>query len=220
MQSFPEMILCDGLYNLIMHRQNLRRAYTLKVSQRDALVPDAWKIEQRAAFLALLQEQDCQNLLEIGSGPGQDAAFFADQNIDVVATDLTPANAIACAQKGLKALAGDATHQAFGAQSFDAAYSLNCLLHVPKSEWPLALKEIQRVLKTNGLFYLTVWGGIDQEGIYAEDSYTPKRFFAFHTDEALQSLISRYFKIENFTRIQGSDPQLHAQSFLLHNKES
>ncbi len=202
-----------------MQRKDLRRAYANKVSERDARVPYDWKIKQRSACLEKLRAQGCHNMLEIGSGPGQDAVFFHHEGIQLFASDLTPENAQACQQKGLAALACDALHQPFTSQSFDAAYSINCLLHLPKKEMPFALKEIQRILRPGAPFFFTVWGGIDQEGVYEEDNYTPKRFFAFHTDEALIKLLLPHFSVESFERFSKVDSEIHAQSFFLIAKE-
>ena len=44
-----------------------------------------------------------------------------------------------------------------------------------------------------------VYGGIDSEGIWEEDNYDPKRFFAFYTDDQMKRILSQNFKIIDFT---------------------
>lgn len=46
----------------------------------------------------------------------------------------------------------------FEAASFDAVYARNCLIHVPNAELDGALAGIARVLRPEGLFYLSVYG--------------------------------------------------------------
>ena len=76
----------------------------------------------------------------------------------------------------------------FPEKSFDVVYTLNSLLHIPKKELPIVLKNIQKVLKPNGLFHLGVYGSENKsEHIWEDNSYTPKRFFAFYSDEHLKT---------------------------------
>ena len=103
----------------------------------------------------------------------------------------------------------------FRDESFDAVYSLNSLLHLPKTELPLVLREIRRVLKVDGLFFLGVYGGFDFEGIWEKDSYLPKRFFSFHSDEGLQRVVTTDFELLSFKPISSGDGDLHFQSLIL-----
>ena len=103
----------------------------------------------------------------------------------------------------------------FGDESFDAIYSLNSLLHLPKTELPLVLREVRRVLKVDGLFLLGVYGGYDFEGIWEKDSYIPKRFFSFHSDEGLQRVVTADFELLSFKPISSGDGDMHFQSLTL-----
>lgn len=105
----------------------------------------------------------------------------------------------------------------FPANSFDAVFSLNCLLHLPKAQFLIALQQIHSVLKMGGLFYLGVYGGYDFAGIWEEDSYEPKRYFSFYTDEAMQKIVQDQFELLSFKTIPFSDAdsQLHFQTMLL-----
>jgi ubiquinone/menaquinone biosynthesis C-methylase UbiE len=103
----------------------------------------------------------------------------------------------------------------FPDHSFDAVYALNSLLHLSKKELPTVLQNIRRVLKENGLFFLGVYGGYDFEGIQETDSYIPKRFFSFHSDEGLKQVVTKSFKLLSFKRITSGDGDLHFQSLIL-----
>ena len=101
--------------------------------------------------------------------------------------------------------------------SYDAVFSMNCLLHVPKSEFALAINEISRVLKPAGLFYLGIYGGNDIEEIYQQDTYEPPRFFSFWSDAALQDFLALVFKMLRFESIELDETDLHFQSLILQN---
>jgi SAM-dependent methyltransferase len=111
----------------------------------------------------------------------------------VTCVDLSPELVEACRQKGLNAHVRDALNLGFEPAAFDAVYTVNCLLHVPRRNLAAALAEIWRVVKPGGLVYLGLWGGVDSEHIWDGDTYEPKRFFSFHTNEALRAAVRRYF---------------------------
>jgi SAM-dependent methyltransferase len=201
-------------------RQTLQQAYTAKVDERDTSQLQPWKLAEREAFLQALVTAGARTLLELGAGTGQNAAFFAAQGLDVLATDLTEANVAACRRKGLRAEVADVCDIRLPAASFDAAYALNCLLHLPKAEFPLALDNIKRVLKPGGLFYLGLYGGMDSEGVYADDTYQPKRFFSFWTNEGLKEAVGRVFFILRFKQVDlGETGDLMFQGLILRRDE-
>jgi SAM-dependent methyltransferase len=91
-----------------------------------------------------------------------------------------------------------ALHLDLPAGSFDAAYSLNCLLHVPNADLPAALAGIRALLRPGGLFYLGVYGGADFEGTHPEDDHVPPRFFARRSDSTLIAFTDVDFEIVDF----------------------
>jgi ubiquinone/menaquinone biosynthesis C-methylase UbiE len=122
-----------------------------------------------------------------------------------------------CHEKGLKALVMDVADLSFTDASFDAVYSLNSLLHLPRTELPAVLREIRRVLTPGGLFFFGTYGGYDHAGIYDDDDHTPRRFFSFYEDTHLQRVVGQAFEILSFQSLQISEnPQkLRFQSLLL-----
>lgn len=197
-------------------RAALKRAYANKVAERGASQPQTWKLGDQERFLKLIKAEGAETLIEIGAGTGQDAAFFAANGLDVLAIDLTDANILACRQKGLHAEVMDVCDLHLPAATFDAAYSLNCLLHLPKSEFPIAMENIHRILKPAGLFYLGLYGGEDFEEIYADDTYEPKRFFSFWADAELKLKVAPPFEIIRFENIDiGNKDGLGFQSLIL-----
>jgi len=88
-----------------------------------------------------------------------------------------------------------ALHLDFPPESFDAAYAVNCLLHVPNADLPAVLAAIRAVLRPGGLFFLGVYGGDGTEGLLDEDQHDPPRFFSWRTDEQIKRYASEHFDI-------------------------
>ena len=181
--------------NSFQLRDNLRKTYNKYAQERETYSMPDWKIELRSNFVSLLQKENKKTLLEIGAGTGRDSKFFQDQGLDVVCIDLSPAMVELCKQKGLTAYVMDMADIQFPANSFDAVYSMNSLLHLPKAEFPLVLRAVDRLLKPDGVVFIGIYGGLDHEGVWENDSYEPKRFFSFFTEEHLKQEITRVFDI-------------------------
>jgi SAM-dependent methyltransferase len=197
-------------------KNNLVESYNKYAHERDVHKKEAWKIEERTTFLALLQSKDKRSLLEMGAGPGHDSKFFQNTGLAVTCIDLSPEMVKLCQQKGLSAQVMDMTDLNFPPDSFDAIYSLNSLLHIPKADFRTVLKNVKKVLKPSGLFYLGVYGSDEEsEGIREQDTYDPKRFFSFYTDENIQKITSELFELQYFKRIPTTGNELHFQSLIL-----
>jgi len=198
---------------------NLRKSYDSRAEVRDNGNIPAWKIEERANILSLLQKEGKQTLLEIGAGTGWHGKFFQESGLAVVCTDLSPENVRLCQAKGLTAYRMDFMNLEFVEHSFDAVFALNCLLHVPRPDLPQVLGVIRGLLKPGGLFYLGQYGGKYYEGVWPEDQYEPKRFFCFHTDEQMQEAAAQYFEVLSFKQVELEDEdEFHFQSLILRRK--
>jgi SAM-dependent methyltransferase len=201
-------------------RENLRRAYDGAADRRDRQHKEPWKLAERAAFLRLLQQANCTRMLEIGAGTGQDSAFFASHGLDVMATDMSAAMVARCRHKGLDARVLDFSQLDFPAESFDAVYAMNCLLHVPNAHLPAVLASIAAVLRQGGLFFLGVYGGdAPEEGPAEWDDHVPARFFSWRTDDQIVQFASECFDVVDF-RIAQPDTGFRFQSLTLRRLDS
>ena len=202
-------------------RDRLRAAYDTSAEARDRRDVPEWKRSVRETFLKTLQREGHTRLLEIGAGTGHDGAFFREHDLDVVCVDLSPEMVRLCREKGLEAHVMDVIDLRFPVDSFDAAYSLNTLLHLPNAQLPEALREVHRVLRPGGSFFLGLYGGYNHQGIWEEDTYTPKRFFSFHTDEQLLRTVTRTFDVVSFGSVDvgAEDPRFHFQSLVLKRRD-
>lgn len=202
-------------------RDNLRQSYDQKASQRDRRTIQPWKLEMRAHYLALLLQEQKISLLEIGAGTGLDSLYFQEQGLTVTCVDLSAEMVSMCQKKGVQAYQMDVCHLQFAPASFDAVYSLNCLLHLPQMQLASALAEINTILKPNGLFYLGVYGGYQHEGIWLDDPYDPQRFFAFYTDEELKKHLTAVFDLISFQTLEldeEGESGLYFQSCILRKR--
>lgn len=202
-------------------KKELRETYDKYAQERESSSIQDWKIEERELFLLALQKENKKKILEIGAGTGRDSLFFQDQGFEVTCIDLSPAMVKLCKEKGLNASAMDMTRIDFPEQSFDAVYTMNSLLHLPKDEFAGVLQRINALLRTDGLFFLGMYGGYDFEGISENDAYTPKRFFSFFDDGKLKEETAKVYDIIVFNQVI-TDPgkQLHFQSMLLRKQRS
>jgi SAM-dependent methyltransferase len=184
--------------------QGLRVSYDGGAAARDGGTKTPWKMAERGAFLDRLRQENCRRLLEIGAGTGQDSAFFQDNGLDVVATDLSSEMVARCVAKGIDARVLDflGLAEEFAPASFDAVYALNCLLHVPRADLPAVLAAISSALRPGGLFFLGVYGGRSEEGVADGDHHDPPRFFCFRSDEELQREARREFDIVDFHTVE------------------
>jgi hypothetical protein len=69
--------------------------------------------------------------------------------------------------------------------------------------------------------FIGMYGGSDHEGVWENDSYHPKRFFSFFTDERLKQEVEKVFDIISFESIHlQPEDNLDFQLLLLRKKAS
>ncbi|GBE24265.1 demethylrebeccamycin-D-glucose O-methyltransferase [bacterium BMS3Bbin02] len=199
------------------HDASLLVTYANVAEERDAIGVHDGRMPHIEALIGRMQGDEADRLLEVGGGTGNTAAVFAAAGLNVVMTDLSPDQVMLARQKGLTASAADIRELPFDDASFDAVWAENCLLHIANRDMPDALSEIRRVLVPDGLFVLTLWGGIDSEGIYEDDFYRPRRFFSLRSDDSLRNLVEETFEVESFECPfdRESDDRLHLQVLYL-----
>lgn len=209
------MLGCDAVqYSDV--KAHLRRAYDAHARERAATSDRPWKQAERERFAEALRTAGLSSVVEIGAGHGVSGRYFAAEGFDVTCIDLSPELVAECRRAGLRAEVMDFSCLSFPDQSFDAAFGMNCLLHVPRAQLGSVLRSIRRVLRPGGLFY---WGqytiGAPFEGIYESDSYEPKRFFALLTDDEIKQAARALFDVVEFRRLNVGPASGSYQSLLL-----
>jgi SAM-dependent methyltransferase len=177
----------------------LRAAYDGSAEARSSSERAPWQLRERSAFLARLRHIGARSLFEVGAGAGHDSQYFSDNGLAVVATDLSPQMVAMCRSRGLEAHVMDVLHIELPVAAFDAAYTMNGLLHVPNTDLADAIAAIRRPLKPGALFYLGVYGDLDAfEGVLPTDWHVPPRFFSFRTNSQLLAGVEPHFGVEDF----------------------
>jgi SAM-dependent methyltransferase len=196
--------------------------YDSVAAQREEMGEADWRWPLAERFLTRLQDETKTRLLELGAGVGYTSLWFAERGIDVVATDLSPAQVDLARAKGLEAHVRDMFDLNLPEESFDAAWAMNCIHHIPTADLPGVIAGVADVLRPGGLWYLGVWGGRDEEGMYEDDFYQPARFLAVRSDHSMQNAVADRFSIEWFeTFVPETDKEddgLHMQSMLLRKR--
>lgn len=180
-----------------------------------------WKLAARRNFADLAEAEGKRTIIELGAGSGVDAAYFQGRGFDVLATDLSSRMVAACKKKGLKATVLDLYDLASLGRKFDAIYSMNVLLHVPKNDLGKVLDTIHNSLATNGIFFCGVYGGEEKETVFTDPQrMNLPRFFSFLGDQTLLAAVSSKFDVINSETIDVGESQagLHFQSLLLRKK--
>lgn len=144
-------------------------------------------------FLNLLPDNAL--ILDVGSGPGYDAATFRQHNHRAIATDLS----IEMMQTGRKQFDGayvqaDMRHLPFG-QVFDALWVCASLLHLSKADARVALDEFTRLLKPSGLLYLAVKEGDGEEMTKEAYGHPLGRYFCYWHSAELDTQLAQHFTI-------------------------
>lgn len=199
------------------YKDDLRRAYDVDVDRRGAMTPASWQTSTVDRFLESPHMLGANNIIELGCGTGQLARYVADRGFDVTAMDLSPANVAHTQKRGITAEVADFAALPYPDNTFEAAFAMNSLLHVPPDALSGVLTEIARVLRSQAPLLVVLWGGILHEGVVEDEWLDPPRYFRFYTDDALLSLETPGFAHVSFESLEGEEDGvgLHPQVLTL-----
>jgi SAM-dependent methyltransferase len=182
-------------------KANLIKFYNREARFRNAGKKQGWKIAQRKKFCNLLKDEGKTSLLELGAGTGQDGEYFMAKGFGVTAVDISGEMVRLCKEKGVDAYEMDFYDLNLLRKTFDACWSMNSLLHVPRADLPNVLAGIREALRGGALFFLGVYGGDDREHEWANDISDTPRFFSRYTSEGILSVVRDFFSIVSYERI-------------------
>ncbi|MBL4934468.1 class I SAM-dependent methyltransferase [Clostridium sp. YIM B02515] len=180
---------------------NLKEFYNQEAELRNISEKQEWKKSQRDQFLSYVKSENKNSLLEIGAGTGNDSQFFMNWGLSVIAIDLSSKMIRLCKEKGIEAYELDFYNISNLNKKFDCIWSMNSLLHVPKTDLPKVLNEINSVLNEKGLFYMGVYGGEDSEREFVNEVANTPRFFSSYSEGKLKEVLSEVFDIIEFEQI-------------------
>ena len=152
-----------------------------------------------------LRELSGDRILDLGSGSGRSSGYFRSKGYHPVCFDLSRRMLELCKQRRLESVAGDLEKLPFGDHCFDGVWAVGSLLHSPKRKLPNILKDVQRVLKDDGIFYVSVKEGEGEKYVVSDKYPEVKRFFAFYTQDSFARRLEKHFEILHRTKIQIGD---------------
>jgi ubiquinone/menaquinone biosynthesis C-methylase UbiE len=145
-----------------------------------------------------IQNLKGQKILDIGCGPGRDANYFSEHDLEVTGIDLT-SNFVKMASQNVlnaKFMQMDMRNLDFPENTFDGIWACASFLHVPKEDAKNTLLGFRKILKSAGLIYLSVKQGNEEKFVEKDEYKGRTKFFAFYTQDEFKNLIeSCNFKI-------------------------
>jgi len=124
----------------------LAEYYDREGRSREATPLGRSRIDVRRAFVDLLHGERRQRLIDVGSGPGRDAVYFAANGFPTTAVDRSIGHARLAAAAGLVSVQATLLALPFPPDTFDAGWTMSTLVHLPDERWDAALTSITTVL--------------------------------------------------------------------------
>jgi SAM-dependent methyltransferase len=199
--------------------RDLATYYDQEATIRAMRTVGAGRARRRDDFARLLADERRPSLLEIGTGPGRDAVAFMADGVAVIGVDLSAEPVRLACGEGVDALQASVLDLPFKTRSFDAAWSMSTLLHVPNVDFDAAMSEIVRVVRPGAPIAVGLWGGPDSEGPNEHDTIQPPRFFSIRSDERIRAMLGEHGQVERFdTWSEAGTEGLHYQFAVLRTR--
>jgi ubiquinone/menaquinone biosynthesis C-methylase UbiE len=130
--------------------------------------------------------------LDLGCGPGQDTVWFEQHGLDIFGADLSTGMLAQARKVTTRPLAQmDMLSLGFEDGVFSGIWCSAALLHLPKADAPLALREMRRILRKDGILDLAIQQG-EGEGLEVNPYNSEgKRFFARYSLDEMSNLLAR-----------------------------
>lgn len=138
-------------------------------------------------FVETCRSRGLRAALEVGAGGGHDGAVIQMAGFGYTGVDLSSVGVRLCRTRGLDGVQASATALPFAADSFDAAWSMSVLMHLPGEDMLVALRELHRVVRPGGLVEVGVWGA-DADGVFVDDA---GRYFRYRTDGRMAEMLGQ-----------------------------
>ena len=132
-----------------------------------------------------------KKILDVGSGSGREAEFFLRDKFDYLGTDASPAmikQAKKLVPKGKFRLMNMLSLK-FPKKSFDGFWAAASLLHIPKKKQSTVLKSLHKILKDDGVGFISLKFGTG-EGLFT-DKTGYKRFFSYHSLPSFKKILKQ-----------------------------
>lgn len=149
------------------------------------------------------------HVLEVGTGPGREAAYLEERGLHVDRTDATAAFVERLRANGHDARLLDVRDGNLGGP-YDAVLANAVLLHLDRAQARLAVEACRQAVRPGGLFALTLKDG-DGES-WSDAKLGAPRWFVYWREEALRAQLSDAgWRVLDLRQVSGrTEPWLHA----------
>lgn len=168
------------------------------------LVPPSEVLEMLELFTSKLQGK---KVLDVGCANGRDSKYFNERGMVVVGIDLCePLLEIAKKEcPGCMFMYMDMRQLDFPDKSFDGVWACASFLHIEKKEAQRTLREFYRVLKNNGILYIsTMKGSFDGLRKNEKLKWADRHFSDYEEQELIQKAQEVGFEILVTKSVQAS----------------
>ncbi len=150
-------------------------------------------------FLEYLRQNDGKIILDLGSGPGVNAAYMHSKNFQVVGIDVSRKmiEYATSRYQDIEFQLADMTKLPFSMNSFDGILASFSLIHLPKEVIPAVLAKLHEILKPGGIMYLSVQSGNSTQGFFSHPLIPSDKVFLniFSKEEIFNLLSKSDFKV-------------------------
>lgn len=168
---------------------------------KDTNIQNNEKIEK---FIGYLKKG--AKILDIGAGFGKDVSYFCDKGFDCIGFDFCDEFIKRSKElyDNVKILKMDFLHIDFPDNSFDALWSRGALFHISKSDFAIVIKKLSRILKNEGIFYLQLKEGYNDNMLDRIGNVEGQAYYAYYSKEELNSIMQQNgFELINEYFVEG-----------------
>ncbi len=177
---------------------DLRAYYDHEATTQRRTTPAGRRADLARHFARLVATEGRSTVLDIGAGPGSDAAAFTRSGLVYVGVDLSSANASLARRRGHDVVAASLFDLPFAPDTFDAGWSMSTLMHVPTVDFDDALQAVIAPFRPGAPLTIGMWGGPEREFDSEPDDHGRRRFFSLRPAVRNQELLGRRATVVDF----------------------
>ena len=179
-------------------RAELQAFYDAEALERSRPPASGRRVDLLRSFVDLLDAEGRSKVLDIGAGPGTDAAAFANAGLSYVGVDLASNNAFLAQSRGHQVIAASLFALPFRRASFDAGWCISTLMHVPEREISAAIRAMLDPLVHGSPLAIGLWGGDGREFVTEPNAQGRRRLFSLRSADRNRELIATHCVVEHF----------------------
>ena len=127
---------------MVFDKKRIIEAYNNHAAERDEKPIEGKSLAHVTEAIDILHKEKKRTILEIGSGPGKAALLLKNAGFEIDCIDNSEKMIQLVKRKGINAMLLDCCELKRISKKYDAIYSINCFLHVPKSDFEIILPQV------------------------------------------------------------------------------